>query len=226
VFGSTSQRSRSALRRITWALAFVITRPAPLAHPITARQIAGIATDAGWLDRATREPEEAPEQALALIGLRPGMMVADVGAGTGYITLRLARLVAPGGKVYATDVQPQMLRLIQAKAQAAHLPNIEIVQGTEIDARLPENAIDLALLVDAYHEFTRPQEMLRSIRRSLKPNGELVLVEYRKEDRNLPIAPTHTMSVAEARKEIEAEGLRFDRVIEELPRQHIIVFRR
>jgi predicted methyltransferase len=202
----------------------ITTRPAPPRHPLTGRQIAGIATDAGWLDRATREHEEAPERALQLIGIRPGMMIADVGAGTGYMTIRLAGLVGSTGKVYANDLQPGMLRIIQDKARTEHLSNVEIVQGTETDARLPNNAIDLALLVDVYHEFWHPQEMLRSVRRSLKPNGELVLVEYRKEDPNIPIADTHRMSVAEVRTEVQAEGFTFDRLVPGLPRQHIIVF--
>jgi predicted methyltransferase len=204
----------------------VITRPAPPIHRLTGRQIAGIATDANWLDRATREQEEAPERALQLIGIQPGMVVADVGAGTGYMTMRLARLVGPAGKVYANDLQPEMLRLIQDKAGTERLSNVEIVQGTDTDARLPDNAIDLVLLVDVYHELWHPQEMLRGLRRSLKPNGELVLVEYRKEDPSIPIAATHRMSVADVRTEVEAEGFTFDRLIPGLPRQHIVVFRK
>jgi ubiquinone/menaquinone biosynthesis C-methylase UbiE len=106
------------------------------------------------------------------------------------------------------------------------LSNVEILEGAQEDTRLPDNAIDLALLVDVYHEFWRPREMLRSIRRSLKPGGQLVLVEYRKEDPSIPIAYTHRMSVAEARTEVEAEGFTFDRLVPGLPRQHIIEFRR
>lgn len=199
--------------------------PAQAVHPITSRPIAGVATDAAWMDRASREQEEAPEQALALIGIRSGMVVADVGAGSGYMTTRIAALVGPTGKVYANDIQPALLRSLQDKARAAHLTNVEIVLGTETETRLPDNSIDLALLVDVYHELWHPQEMLRSIRRSLKPGGELVLVEYRKEDPTIPIAPTHRMSVADARKEVEAEGFTFERVVPGLPRQHIIVFR-
>ena len=172
---------------------------APGTPPLTGRQIAGIATDTNWLDRVAREREEAPEQALQLVGIQPGMVVADVGAGTGYMTTRLARLVGPTGKVYANDVQPAMLQIIENKARIEHLANVEVVQGTDTDARLPDNVIDLALLVDVYHEFWHPQEMLRSIRRSLKSNGELVLVEYRKEDPSIPIADTHRMSVADSR---------------------------
>jgi predicted methyltransferase len=202
----------------------VAFRPGPLVHPLTGRQIAGIATDASWLDRPARQQEEAPEEALTLIGLRPGMIVADVGAGSGYMTTRISHRVEPGGKVYAEDIQPAMLRIVQDKARDEHLANIELVLGTDVDARLPENAIDLALLVDVYHEFQHPQEMLRSIRRSLKTGGQLILVEYRKEDPTIPIAPAHRMSVADARTEVEAEGFRFDRVVSGLPRQHIIIF--
>lgn len=204
----------------------VTTRPAPPIHPLTGRQIAGIATDANWLDRATRQQEEAPEQALQLIGIQPGMVVADVGAGTGYMTTRLAGLVGSSGKVYTNDLQPRMLQLIQDKVRTEHLSNVEIVQGTATDARLPDNAIDLALLVDVYHELSRPQEMLRSIRRSLKRDGELVLVEYRKEDPRIPIADTHRMTVSDVQTEVQAEGFTFDRLVPGLPRQHIIVFRK
>jgi predicted methyltransferase len=202
------------------------TRPTPPLHPLTGRQIAGMATDTNWLDRSGREQQEEPDRALELIGITPGMVVADVGAGTGYITMRLARRVGPAGKVYASDLQPAMLQIIRDKARQQQVSNVEVVQGTEDDARLPDSAIDLALLVDVYHEFWRPQEMLRSIRRSLKPSGELVLVEYRKEDPSIPIASTHRMSVAEARTEVEAEGFTFDRLVEGLPRQHIIEFAR
>ena len=204
----------------------VTSRPSPPVHPLTGRQIAGIATDAGWLDRTSREKEEAPEQALQLIGIDEGLVVADVGAGTGYMTVRLARLVGPTGKVYANDIQPRMLQIIQEKARSEHLSNIEVVQGTETDARLPDEVIDLALLVDVYHELWHPREMLQSIRRALKPGGALILIEYRKEDPSIPIADTHRMSVQDAQFEVEAEGFRFDRLIPGLPRQHIMVFRK
>jgi ubiquinone/menaquinone biosynthesis C-methylase UbiE len=154
------------------------------------------------------------------------MIVADVGARSGYMTTRIARIVGPAGKVYAEDIQPAMLTILQDKARTEHLANIELVLGTDVDAPLPENAIDLALLVDVYHEFRHPQDLLRSIRRSLKVGGQLVLVEYRKEDASIPIASTHRMSVADARTEVEAEGFTFDRVVPGLPRQHIIMFRK
>jgi predicted methyltransferase len=200
-------------------------RPAPPVHPLTGRQIAGIATNASWMDRSTREQEEAPAEALALIDIAPGMIVADVGAGSGFMTMRLAALVGPAGKVYANDIQPALLRVVQEKARAAHASNVEIVLGTDTDARLPDHAIDLALLVDVYHEFQHPQAMLQSIRRSLKRGGRLVLIEYRGEDASIPIAPTHRMSVRDARAEIEAGDFVFDRAIERLPRQHVLIWR-
>jgi SAM-dependent methyltransferase len=202
------------------------TPPTSPIHPLTGRQIPGLATDAGWLDRRGREQQEEPDRALELIGITPGMVVADVGAGTGYMTIRLARLVGPTGKVYANDLQPAMLQIIRDKVRQQQLSNVEIVQGAQGEANLPDNAIDLALLVDVYHELRRPQDMLRSIRRSLKPGGQLVLVEYRKEDPDIPIVSTHRMSVAQARTEVESEGFTFDRLVPGLPRQHIIEFRR
>jgi ubiquinone/menaquinone biosynthesis C-methylase UbiE len=205
---------------------FVARTALPPTHAITHRQIAGIATDATWMDRASREQEEAPDQALALIGISPGMAVADVGAGSGYMTIRLGKLVGAGGHVYATDIQPAFLGIIRQKAEAERLSNIETVVGTETSANLPPDAVDLALLVDVYHELRHPQEMLVSIRRSLRTNGRLILVEYRKEDTTLPIADTHRISVAEARAEVEPEGFSFVEVISGLPRQHIIVFRK
>jgi ubiquinone/menaquinone biosynthesis C-methylase UbiE len=178
------------------------------------------------MDRATRESEEQPERALDLIGIEPGSVVADVGAGSGYMTVRLSKRVGPSGTVLANDLQSTLLTTIRDKVRALGLTNVKTIQGTESDARLPEGGVDLALLFDVYHEFREPQLMLRSIRRALKPNGRLVVVEYRKEDASLPIAATHRMTVEDARTEIEAEGFAFDRLAPGLPRQHIIMFRR
>ena len=197
-----------------------------LTHPVTGRRIAGVASDWVWLDRSERELEEEPRRAVELIGIKPGMIIADVGAGTGYFTVLLAQRVGPEGKVYANDIQPKLLGILQDKIQKQKLSNIEVVQGRQDDVRLPEATIELALLVDVYHEFQYPQAMLASIRRSLKPSGQLVLLEYRKEDRDLPILEEHKMSIKEARTEVEAEGFSFDRVIRALPRQHILIFRK
>jgi ubiquinone/menaquinone biosynthesis C-methylase UbiE len=197
-------------------------------HPLTGRQIAPVmgAAGAGWLERPEREAEEAPEKALDALGIHSGMVVADVGAGTGYMSLRMARRVGPTGKVYANDLQPEMLQKLRANSQREKLSNVETVQGTEADPKLPPNTMDLVLLVDVYHEFSQPQAMLDKIRESLKPDGRLVLLEYRKEDPSVPIRPEHKMSVTEVKTEVEAEGYKLDQVIEKLPRQHIIIFRK
>jgi ubiquinone/menaquinone biosynthesis C-methylase UbiE len=195
-------------------------------HPITGRHIAPVmsADGAGWLVRPEREAEEAPDAALDAIVIARGATVADVGAGAGYITWRLAERVGPSGKVYANDIQSQMLDLLRKNMAARHLTNVETVLGVVDDPKLPAARMDLVLLVDVYHEFTEPEKMLRKIRESLKPDGRLVLLEYRKEDPNVPIRPEHKMSVAEVRAEVQPEGFRFDKTLETLPRQHILIF--
>jgi ubiquinone/menaquinone biosynthesis C-methylase UbiE len=194
-------------------------------HPVTGRQIAGVmgVQGADWLNRPEREKEENPEGALDALGIRPGMIVADVGAGTGYMSLRLAKRVGPGGKVYANDLQPEMLRRLRVNAARAGLTNIETVQGEEADPKLPPGRMDLVLLVDVYHEFSRPREMIDKIRETLKPDGRLVLLEYRKEDPNVPIREEHKMSVAQVKAELEPQGFVLSKVIETLPRQHILI---
>jgi len=196
-------------------------------HPVTGRHIAGVMSAAGsdWLDRPEREEEEHPDQALQAIGIRRGMVVADVGAGSGVMTFKMAKLVGPSGKVYANDIQPQMLEILQTRAQHDKVTNVQTVLGTVSDPKLPAGAIDLILLVDVYHEFSQPQAMLDRMREALKANGRLVLLEYRKEDPTVPILPDHKMSVSEVKAEVEPEGFQFDQVIEVLPRQHIIIFR-
>jgi SAM-dependent methyltransferase len=194
-------------------------------HPLTGRRIAPVMGVGGadWLDRSEREMEEHPDAALDAIGLKPGMVVADVGAGTGYMTLRMAKRVGPSGKVYAGDVQPEMLLRLRQNAAKEKLTNIETVLGTEVDPKLPAGKLDLILLVDVYHEFSQPQKMLRRMREALKLDGRLVLLEYRKEDPTIPIRPEHKMSVQEVKTELEAEGFHLDQVLETLPRQHILV---
>ena len=196
-------------------------------HPVTGRHIAGVMSAAGsdWLDRPEREEEEHPDQALQAIGIRRGMVVADVGAGSGVMTFKMAKLVGPSGKVYAVDIQPQMLEILQTRAQRDKVTNVQTVLDTVSDPKLPAGAIDLILLVDVYHEFSQPQAMLDHMREALKPNGRLVLLEYRKEDPTVPILPDHKMSVSEVKAEVEPEGFQFEQVIEVLPRQHIIIFR-
>ena len=204
---------------------FIAGTAAPPTHALTGRPIAGLATNASWLERAEREREEDPERAVDLIEITPGLVAADVGAGSGYMTVRLARRVGSSGRVYANDLQPAMLQLLDARVKAERLGNVTLVQGTETDARLPVRGVDLVLMVDVYHELRAPQEMLRSLRRALRPGGRLVLLEYRREDPTIPIKVEHRMSVDDLRTEITAEGFVFERVIGGLPRQHIVVFR-
>ena len=179
---------------------------------------------AEWLERPERETEENVEGALNAIGLKPGMTVAEVGAGTGYVALRMAKRVGLGGKVYANDVQPEMLNLLRRNAAQAGIKNVETVLGSEVDPKLPAGQIDLIILVDVYHEFSQPQKMLQGIRAALKPDGRLTQLEYRKEDPAVPILPDHKMSVAEAKAEVEAEGFKLEEVLESLPRQHILIY--
>lgn len=181
---------------------------------------------ASWLDRAEREAEERPSLAVRLLRLQPGQAVADIGAGSGYYTELLSRAVGPSGKVYATEIQPEMLRLLERRIQRRKLANVVPVLATETDPRLPRESLDLALLVDVYHEFAHPQLMLRRIREALKPGGRLVLIEFRKEDPTVPIREEHKMSIAEARAEVEPEGFRFEGVLNDLPWQHILIFRK
>lgn len=197
-------------------------------HPLTGRKIAQMMSVSGadWLERPEREAEENVEGALEAIGIRPGSAVAEVGAGTGYVSIKMARRVGPGGTVYANDIQPEMLSRLRENAAKAGVRNIQTVLGAGTDPKLPAGQMDLIVLVDVYHEFSQPQKMLEAMLRSLKPDGRLVLLEYRKEDPAVPILPEHKMSVAEAKTEVEAEGFKLSQVVETLPRQHILIFTR
>jgi SAM-dependent methyltransferase len=199
----------------------------PGVHPVSGRRIADVMSHAGadWLDRPEREAEERPDRAIEALRLRPGAVVADLGAGSGYFTVRLARRVGPSGRVFAADIQPEMLSLLRTRLQREALSNVELVQSVEDNPRLPPRTFDLILMVDVYHELARPQVILSKLLASLKPTGRLVLLEYRKEDPTVPIRPEHKMSVAEARLEVEAGGFQLDRVDSRLPRQHILIFR-
>jgi SAM-dependent methyltransferase len=197
-------------------------------HPVSGRVIARVMgyEGAAWLERPEREREEEPSKAITALGIKPGQVVADVGAGSGYYTVRLAQQVGTSGKVFAVDIQPEMLTLLRQRVARERLTQVEVSQAIETDPRLPQNQLDLILMVDVYHELARPQEVLRQLRTALKPDGRLVLIEFRKESAWVPIREEHKMSVTEARMELEAEGYRFDRVIDVLPWQHILVFGR
>ena len=208
------------------ALAAVIAAQAPGVHPISGRRFAPVMGYQGapWLERSEREDEEAPDVALNALKIAKGASVADIGAGSGYITVRLAARVGATGRVFANDVQPQMLNILARRLNNANITNVTLIEGTLDDPKLPPASVDLVLMVDVYHELSQPQAILRHLRESLKPGGRLVLLEYRKEDPTVPIKPEHKMSVAEAKMEVEAEGFTLSRVDEALPRQHILIF--
>jgi ubiquinone/menaquinone biosynthesis C-methylase UbiE len=213
----------SALLALSWSGAAAQTTGV---HPISGRRFAEVmdASGASWLDRRERDVEEAPDDAIDLIGVKKGATVADVGAGSGYLTIKLAKRVGAAGVVYAVDIQPAMIALIEKRLQSAKLTNVMPILGAIDDPRLAPASIDLALMADVYHELSQPQSMLRHIHEALKPGGRLVLLEYRKEDPSIPIRPEHKMTVGEAKMELEAEGFKLSRVDDGLPRQHVLIF--
>ncbi len=180
---------------------------------------------AGWLERREREREERTDLLVDALPLEADDVVADIGAGTGYFSFRMARRV-PRGRVLAVDIQPEMLAIIEARRERGEGDNVETVLGAITDPGLPRGGVDLILLVDAYHEFSHPAEMGRAMADALAPGGRIVLIEYRAEDPSVPIKPLHKMSEAQAKTEFEALGLEWERTEDFLPQQHFIVFRR
>ncbi len=221
----------AAMLRLRWFLLAVLplcafqAAPSPGVHPVSGRHYANVMGVGGapWLVRPERIEEEQPDRALDALQLKPGMVVADIGAGVGYMSLKMARRVGPTGKVYANDIQPEMLVKLRENMAKEKIANVEPVLGELADPKLPANTMDLVLLVDVYHEFSEPQAMLRKIRECLKADGRLVLLEYRAEDPNVPIIPEHKMTVAQVKLELEAEGFILGKPIETLPRQHILI---
>jgi protein-L-isoaspartate O-methyltransferase len=179
---------------------------------------------AGWLERPQREREEQPARLMAALKLKPGDVVVDLGAGSGYFTFRLAREVGEKGKVLAVEIQKEMLDIIREKMRGRKVDNIELILGTETDPKLPEGKVDLILLVDVYHEFSHPYEMTQAMVKALRPGGRVVFVEYRKEDPRVPILLVHKMTEKQVLKEMAPHPLRHVQTIGTLPRQHIIVF--
>lgn len=216
----------SRMRLVAVLVAAVVAVQSPAVHPISGRRIAPVMgwQGADWLERTERLEEEAPDEAIRLLKIPKGASVADIGAGSGYMTVRLAKHVGQSGRVYANDVQPQMLDMLRRRLERQKITNVTVIQGDVDDPKLPAGSVDLELMVDVYHELFRPQSMLRHLRDALKAGGRLALLEYRKEDPTIPILPEHKMSVREAKMEVEAEGFTLLSVNESLPRQHILVF--
>jgi len=192
------------------------------------RDIAGVMgwQGAAWLEREEREREERTDLLVTALQLKPGMVVADIGAGTGYLARRMAPAVTPGGKVLAVDVQPEMVALLQSTVRQTGLTQIQPLLGAEDDVKLPASSVDLAIMVDVYHELAFPYEVLASTLRALKPGGQLVFVEYRAEDPNVPIKALHKMSEAQIKREAAVHALVWDRTVGSLPWQHLVVFRK
>jgi SAM-dependent methyltransferase len=181
---------------------------------------------ADWLERPERQAEERPDLLFSTLDIRPGAVVADIGAGTGYHTRQLARLVGETGVVYAVDIQQEMLDALTNKLFALNIRNVRPILGTATHPKLPRDSLDLILMVDVYHEFEHPYEMVEAMVSALKPGGRLVLVEFRAEDPKVPIKRVHKMSEAQVRKEMAAHPLEWIETISILPRQHIVVFRK
>jgi len=189
------------------------------------REIARVMSHLGadWLERPERVLEERPDEMIAALPLERDSVVADIGAGSGYLSFRLSARV-PQGRVLAVDIQPEMLeKLVRARDERG-LTNVETVLGTIEDPRLPADTVDLALMVDAYHEFSKPREMMLALRKALRPGGYVALVEYRAEDPKVPILPTHKMSEAQVKREMAAVGFDFVRTYASLPQQHLMLF--
>ena len=190
------------------------------------RKIAPVMTYEGadWLTRSTRIQEENPQKLMDALGIKPGQTICDLGCGNGYYTLELARLVGPTGKVFAVDIQPEMLRLLESRAGQNNLKNIQLILNTPIDPKLPADSVDLILVVDVYHELSYPEHMLKALRKGLKPDGRIVLVEFRGEDPTVPIKPLHKMTKKQVRKELEPNGFKLVEEFDELPWQHVMFF--
>ena len=181
---------------------------------------------ADWLERPEREKEEGTGLVVPALKLKRGDMVADIGCGSGYYTRRLAKAVGTNGTVFAVDIQPEMLELLTNKFAAEMIFNVKPVLGTIADPKLPRGSVDLILMVDVYHEFDHPFEMVEAMCRSLKPGGRMVFVEFRAEDANVPIKAVHKMSEAQVRKEMSVHPLEWIETVGTLPQQHMIMFRK
>jgi precorrin-6B methylase 2 len=190
------------------------------------REIAKVMSYHGapWLERPERMQEERPDLVLAALDLKPGMKVTDVGAGSGYYSSRMAERVGKEGTVYAVDVQPEMIEILKRNMAERGATNVKAILGTETDPKLPVGALDLAIMVDVYHELEYPYEMLAAIVKALKPGGRVVFVEFRGDDPSVPIKALHTMTEAQVRKEAAVHPLVWIKTVSDLPWQHVVVF--
>lgn len=191
------------------------------------REIAAImdASGSDWLERSSRPQEENTEQIVKSMKLKPDMVVADIGAGTGYYTFRMAKRVT-NGKVYAVEIQDELINMLNKKKTETRADNVEVVRGDTLSVNLPSNTVDMAVLVDVYHELLWPREIIESVNKSLKSDGKILLVEYRGEDPEVHIRPLHKTTVAQLTREMLANGFVLDRHIDTLPIQHFLLFRR
>ncbi len=192
------------------------------------REISGVMgwQGAAWLERDKREREERTDLLLDALALQSGMVVADIGAGTGYLSRRMAPLVMPGGKIIALDLQPEMVNFLQTGVKRSGLSQIEVKLASVDDVKLPKNSIDMAIMVDVYHELAYPYEVMSSIMQALKPRGRIVFVEYKEEDARVPIKPLHKMSEAQIKREASIFPLEWERTVSTLPWQHVVIFRK
>jgi ubiquinone/menaquinone biosynthesis C-methylase UbiE len=190
------------------------------------REIAQVMGPGGilWLERTAREHEEQPQLVIGALGIKPGQTIADLGAGSGYYSFRIAPLVGPTGKVLAIDIEPVMLEAIEQRARREHVVNIATVRGSAQDPNLAPHSVDLLFMVDVYHELEYPYEMMTKVRAALKPGGRVALIEYRAEDPDVPIKPLHKMSERQVRREMQAAGFRHVQTVNTLPLQHLILF--
>jgi precorrin-6B methylase 2 len=239
-----SQNQYPATREAQGSLSARIQVPSPPSQPLyetreihdpdgtgkfyLGREIAQVMGPGGiaWLDRPERGDEERPAAVIDALGLRGGEVVADLGAGSGYFTFRIAPKVGKTGRVLAVEIQDEMLETIRRRATALKVTNVEEVKGSETDPKLPVNGVDIVLMVDVYHELAYPYEVMTKVCKALKPGGRVVFVEYRKEDPRVPIKEVHKMSVEQVEKEMRVVGLVHMRTLETLPSQHIVIFER
>lgn len=192
------------------------------------REIAHVMGPGGvpWLERREREVEERPQLMIDALEIKPGQTIADLGAGSGYYSFRIAPLVGELGKVLAIDVEPRMLRIVSERAKRDKVANVFTVLSTPSDPNLPANSVDLLFMVDVYHELEYPLETMLKVREALKPGGRVALVEYRAEDPKVMIKPVHKMSERQIVRELTAAGFRHQKTVRTLPLQHLVIFQK